>query len=113
MNYARRWMVGIPLWLLTTTGCPVDDPATREQKREDRLLQEASAVYDQDRASYLALIQQIDSPDRRDLLRLRLAMEKPERGQRLCPEVETEGARHKCEQVLSRPHLYRQPAGTP
>ena len=41
----------------------------------------------------------------RDLVRLRLAIEHPDRAASACREVETPGARERCEQVLGRPHL--------
>ena len=41
----------------------------------------------------------------RDLVRLRLAIEHPDRAAGACREVETPGARERCEQELGRPHL--------
>jgi hypothetical protein len=50
-------------------------------------------------------VRALESPISRDLVRLRLAVRAPDRAGALCAQVETEGARDKCRQVLGRPHL--------
>lgn len=54
---------------------------------------------------------QIEDPQSRDLLLLRLAIAHPQTARHLCERVSTSGAQEKCQQVLGRPHLgtVRQP----
>jgi hypothetical protein len=53
----------------------------------------------------LAEVRASASPQSHDLLLLRLAIDAPAQAGALCQQVQTEGAREKCQQVLGRPHL--------
>ena len=60
-------------------------------------------------AAFEAALGQIESPESRDLLLLRLAIPHPNRAARLCQLTSTAGAKEKCKQVLGRPHLQSTP----
>lgn len=60
-----------------------------------------------DRATVEALVAAEPDPVARDILRLSLATEQPEKGAFLCRAVTTVDAREKCLKVLGRPHINR------
>ena len=93
-------------------GCAaLDDPGARESCRWALI-----APLADDEAALDAALAQVDEPESRDLLLLRLALSEPRRAPRLCARVRTPGAVEKCQQVLGRPHLGsapRAPAAPP
>ncbi len=74
--------------------------------REDCYLSMLHEVFERgDDQAFLQGLSRVEDPISRDLVRLRLAVESPDRAGWLCEGVETENARAKCQQVLGRPHL--------
>lgn len=101
------------LFLLLLLACG-GEPTTLEDcagvrdavEREDCYLGMLHTVFEQgDDQAFLQGLAQVDDPVSRDLVRLRLAVESPDRAGWLCEGVETDNARDKCQQVLGRPHL--------
>lgn len=85
----------------TMSGCAgLDEPTEREDCRlrvAGEHLDELEALRRQ-----IALV---SSPESRDLLRIRLAVQDPHRAGPLCRDAETNPAAQRCQQVLGRPHL--------
>jgi len=82
------------------------DPA----EQQDCHLEELATLFGEgDEAAFVEGLAALEDPLTRDLVRIRLAVDRPERSGWLCARVETEGARDKCRAVLGRPHL-RAPA---
>jgi hypothetical protein len=87
----------------TLEGCDALSDAT---SREDCRLRVLAPVFEKGSAEeFDAAIGKLEDPLSRDLVRVRLAIDDPSKADRLCMQVETDGARQKCEQVLGRPHL--------
>ncbi len=110
------WMV---LWLVVAcSGEPqtlADCDRVRDSvAREDCRLSLLHGLFEAgDDVAFLAGLAQVDDPLSRDLVRLRLAVESPDRAGWLCEGVETENAQDKCRQVLGRPHLRAPREGEP
>jgi hypothetical protein len=77
--------------------------------RENCLFEAASAAWKRGVPAFRKSVKAIPSPESRDLVRLRIAIDDPAGAAQLCAEVETEPAREKCRQVLGRPHLRTRP----
>lgn len=58
-----------------------------------------------DRATVEAIVAAEPDPVARDIFRLNLATEQPEKGAFLCGSVTTRDAREKCMKMLGRPHI--------
>lgn len=119
------------IWLLVLLGCPASEapeavlPSDGDVSACDALngdaetrtscrMQVAAQLYEagRDEAFGLALAS-VDDPGKRDLVRLQLAIQDPNRAGELCKRVETPAADEKCRQVLGRPHLRAPWTGTP
>lgn len=86
----------------------IEDCATlgNQQERENCRLEMLIPIFEGGNAEAFAKgLAQLKDPNARDLVRLRLAVQQPDRAGHLCGQVETQGAREKCRQVLGRPHL--------
>jgi hypothetical protein len=74
--------------------------------REDCRLKLLEPLFEsKDAGAFQRALDALEDPASRDLVRLRLAIRDPNRGGRLCEQVETKPAQRKCRQVLGRPHL--------
>ena len=102
-------MIGLALGLMACAGgvpeTMGDCAALAEPvEREDCRLSLAAAELG-DLEALRGLIAQVPSPESRDLLRLRLAVQDPYRAGPLCRDAETDPAAERCRQILGRPHL--------
>ena len=90
-------------------GCDaVRDPIAREECRYDAI----KPLVDDD-ASLRAALDSMTDTASRDLVLLRLAFDRPERGQALCQMVRTAPVKDKCDKVVGRPHLAGPPRPSP
>ena len=103
--------LGLLLLLAACEGAPdsvegcaaLGDPAAQEDCRYrlvGPLVGDAGGL-----SAALATVKATASPQSHDLLLLRLAIDAPAQAGALCQQVQTDGAREKCQQVLGRPHL--------
>lgn len=88
----------------TVAGCAALSDAAAQEDCRYRLV--APLVGDAAKlTAALAEVRASASPQSHDLLLLRLAIDAPAQAGALCQQVQTDGAREKCQQVLGRPHL--------
>ena len=87
----------------TVEGCAALSAATDRENCRLELLEPVFAGGDE--AAFDKAVAALEDPSSRDLVRLRIAIRDPARAHKLCLQVETDGAKEKCRQVLGRPHL--------
>lgn len=78
----------------------IDDQRARDDCRV--------AIVDADGVSVeeaMAIIDQVESPESRDIVRLRLVVRDPTIARETCPEMEGAKAREWCTRIVKRPHL--------
>lgn len=90
------------IWLLAACGAS-GDCDTREGRDRD------ACWYEQAKAATAetlpGVLDGVDDPATRDLLVLRLAVDRPEDAVRLCTLARTPAGRDKCSKVVGRPHM--------
>ncbi|MES2644956.1 MAG: hypothetical protein V4850_36050 [Myxococcota bacterium] len=90
-------------------GCDgVRDPIAREECRYDAI----KPLVD-DEAALRAAVDSMTDAASRDLVLLRLAFDRPDRGQAMCRLVKTASVKEKCDKVVGRPHLAGPPRPSP
>jgi hypothetical protein len=101
------------LWWWLWCGRPPETPdlaacsamADMTAREDCRLKAIEPLFHSKDQAAFERAVASLEDPASRDLVRLRLAIDDPAHGGKLCEQVETKAAQRKCRQVLGRPHL--------
>lgn len=89
-----------------STDCPsLRDPVERENCYFENASKAFNAADPTGGPTFVEALARIEPAASRDLVRLRIAIDRPAQAGALCRQVETPGARDKCRQVLGRPHL--------
>lgn len=100
---ARR--LSVLFWLGGCSAGSGDCEAIRAATERETCRFEAVKAAGSDQAAVDLALSAIPEGDARDLVRLRMAIDRPAEGERWCSGVTTALAQEKCQQVLGRPHL--------